>query len=196
MAAAAVDDRAGGNDPGAGAAEALDHFSGAAAGGDHVLDHHDRLSRFDRETAPQNHLPRGFALGEDGAGAKSARHFVANDDAAQRGRSHGFHREARNERAQRGREQRAEMLSVLGMLEHQRALQVLAAVQTAGQAEMPAQIRAGLVEQIQNWVGKKVHNSLLYHPRTHAKVHHRTPIRAVDSWGSPEYNRLLLKDRR
>ena len=103
----------------------------------------------------------GVALGEDGASAESAGHFVSNDDAAQSGGDHGFDGQFRNQRAQGFREQSAELLGVPGMLEHQRALQVLAAVQTAGEAEMSAQVGAGLVEKLEDGVRGSVHQSLL-----------------------------------
>src|SRR5713226_7259459 len=49
------------------------------------------------------------------------------------------------------------MLCVLGMLQHQSALQVLGTVQSAGQPEMALKVGAGLVESAQNRIRLRVH---------------------------------------
>jgi len=77
-----------------------------------------------------------------------------------RARDHGIGGETRNLGAQGFGEQGAELLGVARILEHQRALQVLVAVQTAGEAEMSAQVGAGLVEKFEDWVRGSVHQSL------------------------------------
>ena len=49
------------------------------------------------------------------------------------------------------------------MAQHQRALQIFAAVQSAGEAEMALQVGAGGTEQIEDRLGLRRHKGLLYH---------------------------------
>src|ERR1700682_5316528 len=51
------------------------------------------------------------------------------------------------------------MLGVPGILEHPRALQVLRAVQAAGEPEVTAQVCAGVVEGAQDWIRLRRHKA-------------------------------------
>ena len=90
------------------------------------------------------------ALGEDRAHAERATDFLADDDAAQRGRQHDRRLQMR---ATRSRERVAERVGELGILQHERTLQVPIAVQPGRQPEMPFEQRAGPAEQIENGLG-------------------------------------------
>ena len=98
-----------------------------------------RSSRRQREAAAQRQravLP----LGEQRAHAERARDFLADDDAAERRRQH-------DRRLQMPRalgERAPERVGELGILQHQRALQVAVAVQPRRQPEVPFEQRAGL----------------------------------------------------
>ena len=49
------------------------------------------------------------------------------------------------------------------MAQHQRALQIVGTVQSAGESEMAIQVGAGGPEQIKNGFGLRRHKGLLYH---------------------------------
>ena len=57
----------------------------------------------------------------------------------------------------------AQGLGVDGVLEHQGALQVLGAMQSAGEPEVPVEVGAGPFEEIQDAAFLRCHKSLLYH---------------------------------
>ena len=104
----------------------------------------------ERESASERQLPV-LALGEDGADAKRAADFLADDDAAQRRRQHRLRAEA----AHAIRERRAERFGLARMLQHERALQVAGAVQSGRQAEVALEERARAAKAVED--GRGVH---------------------------------------
>jgi hypothetical protein len=147
-AAASIDDGAGSQNLAAGRAQNLNDVRGAAARGDHVFHHHRRLAGRHRESPAQRHLPGGgIAFGEEKTRSERARHLVADDEPAQGGGGDQVD-SPRRQRAQLLGQQPAEPLRGRRMLQYQRALQVLGAVQAAGQAEVAFEVRAGGSEQL------------------------------------------------
>ncbi len=69
FAAAAVDERANGNDAAAGFFNDLDGVERGAAGGPDVFDHQHFFTGFEREAAPQTQTAAGVALDENGGDA-------------------------------------------------------------------------------------------------------------------------------
>jgi len=108
----------------------LDDIRGAAAGGDHIFHHHRRLAGRHGESAAQRHLSGGgIAFGEEKARSQRARHLVPDNEAAQ-GRGGDQVDFSGRQRAQFLGQQPAQSLRRGRVLQHQRALQVLGAVQT------------------------------------------------------------------
>ena len=135
-AAAAVDDGAGSQDLAASRAQNLDNVGGAAAGGDHVFHHHRRFAGRHFETPAQRHLSGGgIAFREEEARSQRARHLMADDEAAQGWGDDQVDFPGR-QRADFLGQRPAQPFRGGRMLQHQRALQVLGAVQTAGKAEV------------------------------------------------------------
>ena len=162
-AAAAIDDGAGSQHPAAGRAQNLDDVGGAAAGGDHVFHHHRRLAGRHGESPAQRHLSGGgIAFGEEKARSERARHLVADDEAAQGGGGDQVDFSGR-QRAEFLGQQPPEPFRGGRMLQHQRALQVLGAVQAAGEAEVAFEVCAGGPEQLQDGLSLRRHRRLLYH---------------------------------
>ena len=162
-AATPVDDGAGRQNLGARRAQRFDHFTRAAAGGDHILHHCGPFSGSHRESSPQRHLLGGrVPLGENEARAHRPGYLVADDQAPQGGRDDQV-RGAGHQRAQEVRQHPAQLDGCRGMLQHQRALEVLGAVQSAGEPEMALEVGAGGSEQLQDGVGLRRHKGLLYH---------------------------------
>ena len=88
---------------------------------------------------------------------QSARHFVADDQSAHRGRSDHVDSASKDSfPASDARETGAQIFGVLRMLQDARALQVLRAVQSAGQPEMSMQVCARAFEQRQNFVHRSM----------------------------------------
>ena len=115
--------------------------------GDHVLHDQDLLAGGNLESAPQ----RQFALlllDKDEPQAQLPGHFLAEHQPAH-GRRDDRHRAQRPNLA---RQFRAELLDDRHLLQGQRALEVLAAVQSAAEHEMAFQQRAALAENLQDFV--------------------------------------------
>jgi hypothetical protein len=114
---------------------------------DHVLDDEDALGRGDRESTSERELAI-LALREDRAHAKRAADLLAYDDPAECRRQHRL----RVQLSHAFSECPAERLRMLRMLEHERALQIAAAVQTRREPEMPFEQRAAKPKKRQNVV--------------------------------------------
>ncbi len=84
--AAAVDDGAGGNGQAAFLFYYADGFARGAAGGPDVFDDQNAFAGLQLEAAAQRHLAGAVAFDENRADTESARHFVADNQAAERGR--------------------------------------------------------------------------------------------------------------
>ncbi len=97
--------------------------------------------------------------------AQGSRHFVSDNQAADGGRGHHIDRSSRPDLPDAVRKGPSQAFRMGGMLQHQGALEVLGAVQAAGQPEMAAKIGAGLVEQCQDFAFLRCHKCLLYHWR-------------------------------
>ena len=162
-AAAAVNDGPGCQHARSRGLQAIHDVACAAAGGDHVLHHDGGLAGPNRKAAAQHHLAAfRIAFGEQKRSAQRARGLVADDQAAQSGRHHqrGL---LFDEGVELGGQAAPEFLGHLGMAQHQRALQVVRTVQSAGQAKMAFEVSAGGAEQIENGIGLRRHKGLLYH---------------------------------
>ena len=151
LAAAAVDDRSGGEDARAVGFEESDDFGRAAAGGDDVFDDDGTVTWRDGEAAAERHAAIGVALGEDMADAEGAGGFVSDnesahcggdDDGGQLGRDGGY----------RGGQGAAEGFGMDGVCQDEGALKVSGAMETAGEAEMALEVGAGGLEQIENFL--------------------------------------------
>jgi hypothetical protein len=126
--AAAVNDGAGGYRQGAFLFYYADGFARGAAGGPHIFDHQNAFAGLQFEAAAQGHLAGAVAFDEKRADAESARDFVSNNQATERGRDDagdGMILETFGEGA-------AQLFGVLRMLQDQRALDVSGAVAPAG----------------------------------------------------------------
>ena len=116
-----------------------------AAGRDDVLDDEHAIGWRQREAAAQRQRAV-LTLGEHRADAERAPDFLADDDAAERRRQDDGRLQVRV----RVRQRVAERVGELGILQHERALQVAVAVQPGRQPEVPFEQRAGLAEQIED----------------------------------------------
>jgi hypothetical protein len=116
----------------------------AAASGHDILRHDEPFVRPDQETAPQDQTAR-FFLDEDVAFAERAPNFLADDDSAERRRDDGVEFNA----AQFVGQAAANLSRDVGVLEEQRALEKLPAVEAGAKHEMAVEKRAGLAEKRQ-----------------------------------------------
>src|SRR5579885_1326726 len=135
--AGAVNDRGRADDERARRAHCLDGLARRAAGRDHVLDDENLLAGPDGEASPQSHAPF-FALSPDRADAERPRDLPADDDAADCRRDDRLDvlaAEALSDGA-------TERLGLRRVLQHERALEVLRAVQAARQNEVAFEQRA------------------------------------------------------
>ena len=78
-----IDDRRSANDVSTCFDQRIDRLARRSSGRDHVLDDKRLLTRRNRKTSAQRHLPR-FALGPDKSCPKRARDFVPDHDSADR----------------------------------------------------------------------------------------------------------------
>src|SRR6185437_11463662 len=85
LAAAAVDQRSRGDGKSSGLLDDGDRFACRAASGPDVLDDQDPLIRLESKPPAEGHAAGTISFHEDGAHAKPASHFVANEDAAEGG---------------------------------------------------------------------------------------------------------------
>src|SRR5271154_3318936 len=146
--AAAVNDSAGCDSQAAFLFHDSDGFARGAAGGPHVFNDQNAFARLQLEAAAQRHLAGAIAFYEKRTNAKRASDFVADDQAAERGRDDagdGVILEALGEGA-------AELFCVLRMLQDKRALDVRGAVASAGKLKMSRADGTYLFEQLQNFV--------------------------------------------
>lgn len=148
-AAAAVDDGACGEDAGSGGEGDFDDFAGAAAGGDDVFDDDDGFAGGEVEAAAEAHFAGDVALGEDEACAEGAGGFVADDEATEGGGGDGLDGLGGDAAEGLGHEA-AELFGVGGILEDEGGLEVFGTVLAAGEAEVAAEIGAGLLKEVQD----------------------------------------------
>ena len=120
----------------------LNRLQGAAALGDHVLDHQAALARADLEPAAQ-HQGAILLLREDEAATELTGHLLTDHQSPHGGCDDGLDAE-RTHLVGQGR---PEALHQRHLLQRQRALEELAAVQAAAEDEVPLQQGTGLAEQ-------------------------------------------------
>lgn len=154
-AAAAVDDRGGGQDVGAEFAENGDDFAGGSASGDDILNDDGAFAGFDGEAAAEGHFAFGVAFGEDETGAEGAGDFVADDEPADGGRGDNRNGGGAGEGADLLTQRAAERFGVGGVLEDFGALEIFRAMETGSETEMTVQISAGLDENGEDRVGNR-----------------------------------------
>jgi len=164
LSSATIDNRPCRQGARAGGFEYVDHFACAATGCDHVFHNYGRFARLQGESAAKNHLAGGgIALGEQEPGAQRARHFVSDDQTSQGGRHDGGDDLRSGNQPQLAGQPGAQALGVLGVLQNQSTLQILRAVQAAGQLEMSAEVGARLAENVEDGLRLRRHKRLLYH---------------------------------
>ncbi len=157
--------------------DALDHLARGAAGRDDVFHDQAALTGAEREAPPQAHHA-ALSFGEQCAHAECPRHLVRDEDAADRRCQHGLHAVVAERRCQR----RAEGAGILGMLQHERRLEIDVGVQARGETEVATQECAALlVTRQRRALGGHVrcrHAHMICH-----SAHHRdtaaTPRRAI-----------------
>jgi hypothetical protein len=142
LPAAPIDDNADAGDFPAMRANDIHGFLDASAARDHVLGHDEPLVRPNLETAPQNETTFVF-FRKDVAFPKGAAHFLANDDAAQGGRNDGIAIQSAKLVGQPPANGRRDV----GMLQKERTLEELPAVQAGAQDKMAVEQRAGLPKE-------------------------------------------------
>src|SRR5262249_43830892 len=118
---------------------------------------HSGLAGLDLESAAQDHFARCVSFGENESRSQGTCDLVPDDQAADRGGRHDANIQSVVETAEFGRQKLSKSFGVLGMLQNERALQVLGAMQTAGQPEMAAQVSSGLIKRSENRVIRSVH---------------------------------------
>jgi hypothetical protein len=177
-AVAAVDDGGGGEDLDAGRMEESDNLSGAASGGDDVFDDDGTFAGGEGEAAAEGHGGVSGAFGEEEPGVEGSGDLVADDEASDGwggdeldggvgvlllllvvvGGGGWLSRDVLEDEAG---EAAAEVFGVLRVLEDEGALEVFGAVQTAGEAEVAAEVGAGGVEEVEDVFALRVHKGLL-----------------------------------
>ena len=147
-AAAAVDQGARGDGESAFLLDHADRLARGTAGGPDVLDDEDAFTGLQLEAAAKGHLAGTVAFDEEGADSERARHFVADDHAAESRRD-----DARDGMISKNfRQCAAERFGVLGKLQHERTLDVRGAVASAGELEVALADGADLFENLENFV--------------------------------------------
>jgi hypothetical protein len=142
-ATAAIDQGAGGYGEAAFLLDDADGFARGAACGPDVFDYEDALAGRQFEAAAEGHLAGAVAFDEECANAKGAGDFVSDNYAAQ-GRRHYTSEFVIAENFGEGA---AEGVGVLGELQHERALDVGAAVAAAREFEVALADGAYLLEE-------------------------------------------------
>jgi hypothetical protein len=130
--AAAVDDACCAGDLGARSFEDVYYLCGTPASSNDIFDNQRPLTGTHVKSPAEGHMPRyGIALSEDKPRLQRPRDFVADDQAANRGRYYNI-----DGCVDSGSEFLGQLLSGLRILKHEGALQVLGAVKAAGQAKV------------------------------------------------------------
>jgi hypothetical protein len=142
LAPAAIDNDADAGDFAAVGVDDIDRFLHAPTASHDVFGHNEPFVRPNLETAPQDEAA-GFFLNEDVAFPKCAAHFLADDDSAEGGGDDGVALNA----AQLIGQPSANVRGDAGVLQEQRALEELPAVQARPQNEMTVEKSAGLSEE-------------------------------------------------
>lgn len=122
-------------------------FLHATAFRHHVFDHEDFFSGRNLEAAAQDEFAI-FLFGKNESHAKLPGDFLSDDETAHGRSNHG----GRSQRADFAGEFRAELLDDRHLLQGQRALEELAAVQTTTQDEMSFEQRAAIAENLQHLI--------------------------------------------
>ena len=139
----------------------FDDVQRAASGGDDVLhDHGGSPGLIEKPRRRDIVLVAGSRSVKMMACAECAGRFMTDDQAAQRRRHHGDHR-AVCQLLQVFRHQPSQFFRGLRMLQYQSALQVLRAMETAGEPEVAFQVRSGGAEQFENGCCLRRHKGLL-----------------------------------
>ena len=142
LASAAIDDDADAGDFRAVRLDDINRFLDAATAGHHVFGHNEPLVRPNQKTAPEDE-PAGFFLHEDVPLPQGASHFLADDDSAEGGGDDAVALDV----AQLIGEPSADVGRDARVLEEQRALEELPAVQARPQNEMAVEERASLAKE-------------------------------------------------
>jgi hypothetical protein len=142
LAPAAIDDDADAGDFPAVRMDDIDRFLDAPPTGHHVFSHNEPFVRPNLKTAPQDEAP-SFFFHEDVALPKGAAHFLADDDSAEGGGDHAVAVDL----AQLIGQPSANVGGDVGVLEEERALEELPAMQARPQNEMAVEQSPGLSEE-------------------------------------------------
>jgi hypothetical protein len=148
LTTAAIDNDADAGDLSAVGADDVDGFLNAAATRDDVLGHDEPFVRPDLETAPENQAASLF-LHKNVAFPERAPDFLADNDAAKGRGNDGIALDT----AQLISEPRANVGSDVRVLQEQRTLEELPAVQAGAQNEMAVEQRPSLPEEREKIVG-------------------------------------------
>ena len=133
--------------------------------------------------------PPGLALGPDEARAEGARHLVADDEAADGGRGHGLDSLARKSLGERLAEARG-----LGrVLQEQRTLQVVRAVQPARQNEVAFQQRARPPESFDDFFRLQTSHLIIHKGMPRALQCRRDAAYGAISFPTPRSSRRLSR---
>lgn len=147
----AIDDGARGNDDNTEAREDFEHFTRTSSGGNDILDDDGAVAGLKGKSAPEHHAASvRIALRKEERHAESTSHFVSNDESTDC-RSDDCVHFIGTDVPQSPRQLQPEMLREPGMLENQSGLQVLGAVEAAGEAKVATQVRSGLLENRQRF---------------------------------------------
>lgn len=139
----------------------FDHFLGASPGGDHILNDNRGLPWINREAASEGHLSGSrVAFSEQKRDAQRPSHFMANDESAH-GRGDNHVDGSAADLLDTGGQVTAEMFRVVRESQDPGTLEILPAVQTAGEAEMPPQIGSRGLEQAKHTLGCVAHKHIL-----------------------------------
>lgn len=155
FAPATVNQRSGSHHAPARLLHHLNRLLRGAPGGPYVFNHQNVLVGPQRKSAAQAHDPGGIAFGKNGRNAAAAalwlrqgpRYFLADNDAAERGRYHRSDDGVREKRGQRA----PQLFRIARILQDERALHVGAAVQAAGKLKMAVPDGAGSLEHAQQF---------------------------------------------
>jgi len=115
--------------------------------GDDILNDENFFAAIHLEAAPQDQFAV-LLLRKNKTQAKLPRHFLTDDQAADRGRDHGHGTEMAGFCCQC----RAEFFDDGHLLQGEGALKELAAVQSAAENEMPFEQRAAVAENLENFI--------------------------------------------
>lgn len=152
LAAAAVHDRSCGDDDAAVVTDDLYGLLNPASARDDILGDEETLAGLDLKTTAEDESAGAVFFNEDVFFSQMARDFLADNDSAD-GRGDDSRR---LESAQLFGKESADMGGHSGILQKKRALEKLAAMQSAAEDEMSVKKRAGFSEEIEDFVHQKI----------------------------------------